>query len=63
MPVSYGECDNVYYVLYPFLENTSRGQYGDVKIYEDILYDIYEKESYTVKLTPEKINEIMNSIG
>ncbi|MFQ8625714.1 MAG: ABC transporter transmembrane domain-containing protein [Candidatus Gastranaerophilaceae bacterium] len=62
MPVSYGECDNVYYVLYPFLENTSRGQYGDVKIYEDILYDIYEKESYTVKLTPEKINEIMNSI-
>lgn len=62
MPLAYGECDNVFYVLYPFLENTSRGQYGEIKVYEGILNNIYAKESYTVKLTPEKIDEIMNSI-
>ena len=62
MPVTYGEKDNVFFVLYTFLENTTRGQLCESITYENILNEIYERESFTVKLTPEKIDEIMNSI-
>lgn len=62
MPVAYGEKDNVFFVLYTFLENTTRGQLCESITYENILNEIYERESFIVKLTPEKIDEIMNSI-
>ena len=60
-PLIYGECGCVVFVVYKYIENTNRASSNDISL-EKIINKIYSEKSFNVKLTPEKVDEIMGNI-
>ncbi len=61
LPVISGECDGTVFILYKYIENAKRALSSDT-YYDDLIKKIYDENSYKVKLTPDKADEIMNNI-